>query len=469
MKRVFIFLSLIIIGSCSKETFDNNNSLHEGIEVSINSSLNNDDYLIIDHSIDNNKALSIVKALFPQKKIKDISSKGNNNDICLYVVNFDDGWAVVSGDDRSDNQILAYGKTGSFNVETIDNPSLLYWYDMTLEYINNLRSIVDKRKVIQEGRSLNQEIDMNEDYYWIRILLSSHIEETDDYVEHLVSTKWGQSSPWNSRTPVAPNGYPCPTGCVAVTVSQILYYLVMEKNFPIDLYHQLTPTFSYYYQDYIPYYYISNYSRSDCHNPSPRWASMPLNNLEANTSYVADLMLDAGYFANMKYSQYGSGASNIGTPFSGFDVNYDSGPYSFSVVKNSLDCGFPVAVSAYKNENYTNGHAWIIDGYRQYEKTRESEYRWYMAPPDSLGYYNYDLCYTEAQKQLYAPEANEEDVFYENIVLDKAQYLRMNWGWDGDGDNGYFHFPDNAWPTGWGQYSFPYYPQIVYNFRMDEN
>ena len=92
-----------------------------------------------------------------------------------------------------------------------------------------------------------------------------------------------------------------------------------------------------------------------------------------------------------------------------------------------------------------------------------------MAPPDSLGYYNYDLCYTEAQKQLYAPEANEEDVFYENIVLDKAQYLRMNWGWDGDGDNGYFHFPDNAWPTGWGQYSFPYYPQIVYNFRMNEN
>jgi len=45
----------------------------------------------------------------------------------------------------------------------------------------------------------------------------------------------------------------------------------------------------------------------------------------------------------------------------------------------------------------------------------------------------------------------------------------MNWGWDGDGDNGYFHFPDNAWPTGWGQYSFPYYPQIVYNFRMNEN
>lgn len=61
---------MIIIGSCSKETFDNNNSLHEGIEVSINSSLNNDDYLIIDHSIDNNKALSIVKALFPQKKDK---------------------------------------------------------------------------------------------------------------------------------------------------------------------------------------------------------------------------------------------------------------------------------------------------------------------------------------------------------------------------------------------------------------
>lgn len=104
----------------------------------------------------------------------------------------------------------------------------------------------------------------------------------------------------------------------------------------------------------------------------------------------------------------------------------------------------------------------VIDGYRDYEKRRDKSYRWYMATTDSLSYYNYDLCYTEDEKQQYAPDANEEDIFHE-IVTTSNKYLKMNWGYDGYGDSGYYSFVGSSWPTGNNPY--PYFPWIVYDFR----
>ena len=86
-----------------------------------------------------------------------------------------------------------------------------------------------------------------------------------------------------------------------------------------------------------------------------------------------------------------------------------------------------------------------------------------MAPSDSLSYYTYDLCYTEAEKQQYAPEANEEDIFHE-YTYGSDTCLRMNWGWDGAGDTAHYFLSNSSWPTHVNGYN--YYPMIVTDFYI---
>ena len=115
--------------------------------------------------------------------------------------------------------------------------------------------------------------------------------------------------------------------------------------------------------------------------------------------------------------------------------------------------------------NQAGGHAWVIDGYHDYSTTVDHVYMWYMASSDSLSYYQYDYCYTEAQKQQLIPDVNEGDIEHEYSYY-SSKYLLMNWGWDGQNNNVKCWFSGSAWPSTNNDYT--YNPTIVYNFRQED-
>ena len=61
---------------------------------------------------------------------------------------------------------------------------------------------------------------------------TEYLNQTTQQQNHLLATKWGQGTPWNSKTPVRYGGDHCYTGCTNVAVAQVLYYLHGEIGIP---------------------------------------------------------------------------------------------------------------------------------------------------------------------------------------------------------------------------------------------
>lgn len=388
----------------------------------------------------------------------------------LYVVNFDEGgWMIVAGHVRDENQILAYSETGSFDQSNISNPGVQFWYDITKEQMGSVE-IEETKSVSQQSgcwpKNVPTWIDMNEPYYWVRLPLPYKNEILDrGYIAPLLNTKWGQGYPWNGKTPNPSGSNYCSTGCVAVSCAQILYYLKQTKNFIIGLYDVKG---TYLYSSTGGYYYInsSSISRTNYQLESNKWAQMRKRAEEdGNISHVAELMFDVAEYAGMRFYPTVSGTSTVSPSiFTSHNVICDESDYDFDLVRQSLDRGIPVEISCLQTDN--TGHSWVIDGYSVDELRSDRAYQWKLIPPDSLTYYNnidYDHVFTESYKQLHHPELEEYQIEH-NYSYYSSNYLLMNWGWDGDGDEGHYSIsPD------WGinGYNFWRNAKILHNFRQE--
>ncbi len=480
MKKVFLVLSIISIAiSCNREALNNVGEINEVSTPSI-SAMVSPEYQAVDHFVSKKDVSGILSQSFLKKAPTEVTPIEEGGDVVMYLARFDEGWALVAADDRAENQILAFDEEGELEPNNIENPEFLFWLETTKAQMSALRKTEDiKRAEQSEAKTKSGE----EDYYWIRWHIRDVETITQDHVAHLLNTKWGQEEPWNIRCPflAGDSGDRRLTGCVAVATAQILYYLRMSKNFSIGLYHQISAGFSDAYQHVydingtylysIPYKYISSMTRSGYTSPSTRWAAMAKEEDEEITTYVGDLMIDIGEHVDMKYKYWidnnyeghlSSETGHLSGAYSYYDVLCDSTGYSYPIVKSSIDDGYPVMVGA---NDGSSGHAWVIDGYHDYRTTTDAIYMWYRASADSLSYYDYTVCYTEAQKQQFIPDVNEGDIEHE-YTYSAQQYLLMNWGWDGQDNNVKCWFSNGNWPTTNNDY--PYNPVIIYNFRQED-
>lgn len=398
------------------------------------------------------------------------------NDVpSLYIVNFEEGgWMIVAGHIRNENQVLAYSETGSFDPLSIANPGVRFWYDMTKAQMDVVEIEESDDEPLSAQSIESFQIDMDEPYYWVRVPLPYTTEIIDhSYVAPLLNTKWGQKSPWNSRTPHPASTSYCYTGCVAVSCAQILYYLKQNKNFNIGLY-DVTGAYTEAYDSYGRYFYISSVSRTGYQSSSDKWREMRKRKDEnGRTDYVAELMFDIAEHVGMKFYQYNSGTQTVSPSiFANYNVVCDESNYDFDLVRRSLDREIPVELSCLQAAG--GGHSWVIDGYSVDESRSDQAYQWKLIPPDSLRYYdniNYDYVFTERQKQLYHPELEENQIEH-NYSYYSDNYLRMNWGWDGDCDNdngdghgqGHYSIMPN-WNVGTSNYCRN--AKILHNFRQE--
>lgn len=120
----------------------------------------------------------------------------------FYVFNAEKngGFVIISGDDRTP-EVLGYADSGSLDLNNLP-PNLKGWLE---EYSKQIKAL--------DHSGITQKIKTSK----------AVTRTTKTPVEPLITTKWGQYSPYNLQCPEI-DGKHCVTGCVATAMAQIMNY-----------------------------------------------------------------------------------------------------------------------------------------------------------------------------------------------------------------------------------------------------
>lgn len=269
----------------------------------------------------------------------------------LYILNTENGWAIMSSDTRV-QPILAYStQNASFDVNDIPDGLrvLLQDYDDAIRFAQD--SLQD-----------------TENAEWEQITTHSTGEKPRVLLSRCSEVLWNQAKNFNKVCSPSYNQL-CPTfytsacghtyvGCTAVAMAQIMWYYKW------------------------PYYAVVPNSISTTGEPSAEghlqwynWDKMPYALFYTTPSdqatMVATLLRDCGYAAKMEYGANGSGASlenameALSNTFGySSDISYHKKSLTINWAKKlkaEIDAGRPVLYAAYQKEG--DGHAFVIDGY----------------------------------------------------------------------------------------------------------
>lgn len=263
-----------------------------------------------------------------------------------YVFNAgdDNGYAIVSGDDRT-APILGYALNGSVSEQDMPD-NMRAW----------LQSYAKQIEYIQKNNITVAAATITEDHPRIRQMLT---------------TKWSQGGPYNDNCPLD-GGSRSVTGCVATAMAQVLYYQYQQH--PTTITRTTTATIPAYtsWTKKIQVPGINAGSAIDWANMLGQYGG---GASEAQRKAVANLMLYCGTAVKMDYTSSSSGAqsyevSNALLNYFGFDpsmrfVYRDGGGYTIrewnDLVYNELANNRVVYYSGYSTAG--SGHAFVINGY----------------------------------------------------------------------------------------------------------
>ena len=288
---------------------------------------------------------------------------------------------------------------------------------------------------------------------------TEYLNQTTQQQNHLLATKWGQGTPWNSKTPVRYGGDHCYTGCTNVAVAQVLYYLHGEIGIPTA-----SP------KNGITYKYLSspadsivmsmNFAMFDSPT-SDTWALMPLESSSSsgNPDYVATLMLRLGCKLHSTYKQESTSTYSSSIPtvlqndygiscqrsiinhlinYSLNGASQQAGP-SYTIHNEVYSRQMPVIAGVRRgtvgNHHY---HSIVIDG---------SKYTYYI------------------KRTHYVKRATGETMYVDETV--RTMSVCINWGWDGLYQNSSSGAPiwysvSSLWAA--GDYEYNYLTDIIYGF-----
>lgn len=428
------------------------------------------------YAVSLSEAIQLVSKTFPDQIVTDTIVIADGIDSLMYIFSFRNSWCAVSGDKRI-QPFLGQDDSSVFPQDNCDNPGINTWINSLAYDIKSLKQdgiIKDNEYTSFWASFLNEKKEESfpksksgDEPLWALFYDETTFEgsTSTDTVTHLLSTKWGQGSPWNYKCPQGHNSngtdVTCPTGCTAVALGQILYYTHNRYNVPNGLYHNVTCTgHAYSALDYTVNISTSNYVAN-----SPRWISMALNKYLSNTDYVGDLMMEIGKTTNMSYSGTGSGAWPSISAFNHYGLRCNTGSHDFNIVKNNLIRNRPVLIYAFASQLapiwpfsgfYSDGHTWVIDGLRELKYHYANHY-----------HLEYTTEYDDAYKTFVDNEIESEfDEYYEGMEVIEHEftytyYYYMNWGWDGANDNGMYYLALSHWDV--GGYTFQYNKTIFYD------
>lgn len=438
-----------------------------------------------DFSVSLSEAESVAKRIESNQVLQEIIPYESDGYTLYYIANYDNGYRVISGDKRtspflleSDEGKFEYKKEDEFDGPSFwlrdlsseilllkrgeayveDNSNVLFWNAMTGQY--------DPVQHIPLMRSDLDSIDFDDpDHVWALVPVSNNTyyfnEET---IPHILTTKWGQGYPWNHFVPksgIDTTKY-CPTGCSAVAMAQIIYYSHYNLNMPNWLYHDARTSGKAYDTGidstiFFPGTFVSN---------STHWDDMAVDRssyfVGGSADYVGQLMADVGHQIGMNYGPNGSGAYVTTSGFNHYGIYCNSSDYNSSTVISQLLSNKPVVVVAYTTED---GHTWVIDGLHSMVTEYVQTFEWRRL--SELNSYNYPIhLYTDEQMAIIDPNVFSGKTVQE-VTYYRQYFYKMNWGYDGRGDEVHYGVNDNVWTyvgTN-GNYNYQFDKTIWYDFR----
>lgn len=417
-------------------------------------------------------SLDMVKSYVERYRSKDVV-KGiipidRGYGVPFYIVNFENSWIIVSGDQRT-YPILAEG-IGNIISEEDMTSAQVSWIESELLFANNderFDSMLFPNKVWAGiKQSLNYDRNLpsrsGEEGFWIKRFISSTTQTTEiSRVNHLIETKWGQYAPWNqSVRPIMIGGSYThyAVGCVPIAMAQILFYYHNEYGTPTGLYETI---------DHNGVSSISNYVK-----PSNRWSSMKLTASSAygNSQYSSDLMASIGIAIGVNYGIEESSASCDTSTLAKCGIIALSNSIDADIIIGNLQNSKPVITTAL-NVAENRAHCWVIDGY-VYNRTIIDETFEYNYVYSSEGYSNIVWVYDNDEMMAILPNVvNGQQVIERNTF--NTKYALMNWGDDGIGDdNLYLMSPLGSWafsPYNMGSVSLNDYRTMYYDIVVLDN
>lgn len=477
-KNLLAFLSFLLIGCAEQYNFSVESECNNEAVIFVSSELtrsfsnsdSNSVYFVTEKDLDSYikyKRLSLKKEELNVDSITPVTD--NSGDVWAYAINYSEGWELISADKRYP-PIIAHSPVGHFKFEEQIEP-ITEWLGSVSEDIKLLRRSENLSGIFTESsfeqmasyQEFWKMITANPDYIEDnRIKTRVHYDpdgrweltdvviDTVEYqrVDHLITTHWHQNSPYNAFCPLKSysSTYRAPAGCVAIAGAQTAYYLHgkigLPANSPLNAYcvAQIPSSPGYYIaHSGDPQMYVSNFS-------STAW-----NAMATDDAVIAALIAYTGICVSMVYEDWQS-ASNISALIIWYFINngiscsycdLNNSGY-FDLYDNIINELPVVARASCVIDGESEGHAFIIDGYKNERVRITAIYSWVPTDPLNANYY-------EDQIQItYRPPINHQ--------------ITMNWGWGNDYpyDAGWYA-PAGDWHV--DDCSFNHNKKIIYNFH----
>lgn len=269
-----------------------------------------------------------------------------DRDTVMYIVNYTDGWEILSGDRRLPIVLISCDHGSISERALTDNPLTKDFYNSLKMMIasDSLDSVAENHPFSHTWETLLRDPIPDQ---WI-LVQTDTVNVIDEIQEHLTETKWGQGPPWNERAPKV--NYPsgsnerCVTGCGPVAIAQLLYYLHNSIGKPPKAYGDSnvttvipSPTLgqgTVQIQDNEITLYSPTYL-------SAVWDLMPLSATDTSNYFksVSTLMVEIGYYAEAVYSKNSTSTNlfKLKTALSShFHIECDSSSFSQGIAYNQV-------------------------------------------------------------------------------------------------------------------------------------
>lgn len=479
-KDLLASLSLLLIGCTEQNTLIVDNDYWDESNIIVNSSTtrfvggNDSDsiYFVSDKDLDSYIQFKKLSQNKEDLIVLDISPiMDEYGEIWAYAINYSEGWELISADKRY-RPVIGQSPVGYFKYEEQIEP-IAEWLESYSEDIELLRHSENLGEVFSESSfeqmASYQEfwdiITANQEYIeanriktkalpgtgggtWV---LSSVFTDTVGYqrVDHLITTHWHQYSPYNAYCPLTSYSsvIRAPAGCVAIAGAQAAYYLHGKlgrpAKSPLNVFCSAQiPSSTGYYQAQLddPQMYAYN-------NYTTAWSQM-----EQDDNIIAALVAYIGIRVSMVYEDWQS-SSNISSLiigyfiYNGINCSYDdlNNNSVYSALYNNILNEMPVVARAYRViDGESDGHAFVIDGYKNERVRITSTYTWVPDDPQTPSYYD-----------------DRIEIMY---TLPFNHQITMNWGWGNDYpyDDGWYS-PAGDWHV--VDYNYNHNKQMIYNFH----
>ena len=279
----------------------------------------------------------------------EVKNSSNAAQAAYYIVNTDQGYVIVAGDDRA-KEILAYGESSLKDLN--DLPEAVQYflniYQKQMEYLQAHPGMVVAKRSATRGVS----------------------------VDPMLQTAWAQDKPYNKQCPKVGNTY-CKVGCTAVALAQVMRYWEYPTTSPaLPAYicedsHINVPALGEYTFDWA--------------NMWDTYYNVDLDRLpQVNEDAIAYLMRYVGQAEKVDYNTNQTGTRNPEILAAIQTFGFDEGA---SIVKkcDSPDTPEELAAGDYTEEEYYNDAEWAEAIQAELRAGRPLIYCAYDMSSDSTG------------------------------------------------------------------------------------